>query len=382
MGMDFTGRVAIVTGAGGGLGRQHALALAARGAKVVVNDLGGAQSVVDDILAAGGEALANAASVTDFVAVQAMVQQAVDAWGRVDILINNAGILRDKSFAKMELADFQLVVDVHLMGSVNCTKAVWALMNEQKYGRIVMTTSSSGLYGNFGQSNYGAAKLALVGLMQTLSLEGAKNNIRVNALAPRNLALAADALGAKMVQFSTDDVFAKASHHPYNEFDAPAPESLYGKSKLAGEEFVRTLCHRYLIVRSAWVYGIGRDFVSTVLNAAADPTCPWLAVPTDRFASPTSADDLTAAVEQLIDHDTLGIYHIVCQGRCSRYDFAQAILKAAHMEDKLELHPIRAADAGSTPSYTVLDNLMLRLDNLPQPRPWKEALNEYINSLQ
>ena len=205
---------------------------------------------------------------------------------------------------------------------------------------------------------------------------------RVNALAPRNLALAADALGAKMVQFSTDDVFAKASHHPYNEFDAPAPESLYGKSKLAGEEFVRTLCHRYLIVRSAWVYGIGRDFVSTVLNAAADPTCPWLAVPTDRFASPTSADDLTAAVEQLIDHDTLGIYHIVCQGRCSRYDFAQAILKAAHMEDKLELHPIRAADAGSTPSYTVLDNLMLRLDNLPQPRPWKEALNEYINSLQ
>ena len=184
MGMDFTGRVAIVTGAGGGLGRQHALALAARGAKVVVNDLGGAQSVVDDILAAGGEALANAASVTDFVAVQAMVQQAVDAWGRVDILVNNAGILRDKSFAKMELADFQLVVDVHLMGSVNCTKAVWALMNEQKYGRIVMTTSSSGLYGNFGQSNYGAAKLALVGLMQTLSLEGAKNNIHVNCLAP------------------------------------------------------------------------------------------------------------------------------------------------------------------------------------------------------
>ena len=184
MGMDFTGRVAIVTGAGGGLGRQHALALAARGAKVVVNDLGGAQSVVDEIKAAGGEALANAASVTDFVAVQAMVQQAVDAWGRVDILVNNAGILRDKSFAKMELADFQLVVDVHLMGAVYCTKAVWALMNAQQYGRIVMTTSSSGLYGNFGQSNYGAAKMALVGLMQTLSLEGAKNNIHVNCLAP------------------------------------------------------------------------------------------------------------------------------------------------------------------------------------------------------
>jgi NAD(P)-dependent dehydrogenase (short-subunit alcohol dehydrogenase family) len=195
MDLDFKGRVAIVTGAGGGLGRQHALALAARGAKVVVNDLGGArdgsggslsaaESVVAEIRAAGGEAIANGASVTDFDAVQAMVQQAMDAWGRVDILVNNAGILRDKSFAKMELADFRLVVDVHLMGAVHCCKAVWPHMNAQKYGRILMTTSSSGLYGNFGQSNYGAAKLALVGLMQTLSIEGAKNNIRVNSLAP------------------------------------------------------------------------------------------------------------------------------------------------------------------------------------------------------
>jgi len=193
--IDFKGRVAIVTGAGGGLGRQHALALAKRGAKVVVNDLGGArdgsggsasaaQQVVDEIRAAGGEAMANAASVTDFEAVQAMVQQAVDAWGRVDILVNNAGILRDKTFAKMELADFRLVLDVHLMGAVHCCKAVWPHMTAQKYGRIVMTTSSSGLYGNFGQSNYGAAKLALVGLMQTLALEGAKNDIRVNCLAP------------------------------------------------------------------------------------------------------------------------------------------------------------------------------------------------------
>ena len=186
-----------MTGAGGGLGRQHALALAARGAKVVVNDLGGArdgaagtgsvtaaQAVVEEIRAAGGEAIANGASVTDFAAVQAMVAEAMAKWGRVDILVNNAGILRDKSFAKMELADFALVVDVHLMGAVNCTKAVWAIMNEQKYGRIVMTTSSSGLYGNFGQSNYGAAKMALVGLMQTLSIEGAKNDIRVNCLAP------------------------------------------------------------------------------------------------------------------------------------------------------------------------------------------------------
>ena len=195
MAIDFKGRVAIVTGAGNGLGREHALALAQRGAKVVVNDLGGArdgsggstsaaQKVVDEIIAAGGEAIANGASVTDFAAVEAMVKQAMDTWGRVDILINNAGILRDKSFSKMELADFRLVLDVHLMGAVHCCKAVWPIMNAQKYGRIVMTTSSSGLYGNFGQSNYSAAKLALVGLMQTLAIEGAKNDIRVNSLAP------------------------------------------------------------------------------------------------------------------------------------------------------------------------------------------------------
>ncbi len=195
MGLDFKDRVAIVTGAGGGLGRLHALALAARGAKVVVNDLGGArdgsggsvsaaQAVVAEIEAAGGVAMANGASVTDFAAVQAMVQHAVDAWGRVDILVNNAGILRDKSFAKMELDDFRMVMDVHLMGAVHCTKAVWPHMVAQKYGRILMTTSSSGLYGNFGQSNYGAAKMALVGLMQTLSIEGAKHHIHVNCLAP------------------------------------------------------------------------------------------------------------------------------------------------------------------------------------------------------
>ena len=195
MALDFKARVAIVTGAGGGLGRQHALALAARGAKVVVNDLGGdvhgvggsgsaAQAVVDEIRAQGGEAIVNGASVTDFDAVQKMVQQAMDTWGRVDIVVSNAGILRDKSFAKMELADFRQVLDVHLMGAVHCCKAVWPHMTAQKYGRIVLTSSSSGLYGNFGQSNYGAAKLALVGLMQTLALEGAKHDIRVNCLAP------------------------------------------------------------------------------------------------------------------------------------------------------------------------------------------------------
>ena len=199
MSLDFKDRVAIVTGAGGGLGREHALALARRGARVLVNDLGSAidgssngsggsastaQRVVDEIVAAGGQALANAASVTDPAAVAAMVAQAMAAWGRVDVLVNNAGILRDKSFARMSLDDFRLVVDVHLMGAVHCTQAVWPIMVAQKYGRVLMTTSSSGLYGNFGQSNYGAAKMALVGLMQTLSIEGAKHGIHVNCLAP------------------------------------------------------------------------------------------------------------------------------------------------------------------------------------------------------
>jgi NAD(P)-dependent dehydrogenase (short-subunit alcohol dehydrogenase family) len=184
MAVSLEGRTAIVTGAGGGLGRTHALLLARAGAKVVVNDIpqsiANAEKVVEEIRSAGGQAEAFGASVTDEAAVAEMVAQA----GTVDILVNNAGILRDKSFTKMTLDEFRLVVDVHLMGSVICTKAVWDGMRERSYGRIVMTTSSSGLYGNFGQSNYGAAKMALVGLMQTLSIEGAKNNIRVNCLAP------------------------------------------------------------------------------------------------------------------------------------------------------------------------------------------------------
>ena len=184
--MALQGRVAIVTGSGGGLGREHALYLARKGAKVVVNDLsqGAADAVAEEIRAAGGEALAVAASVTDETAVSAMVNQTVETWGRIDILINNAGILRDKSFAKMDMADFRLVVDVHLMGAAICTKAVWEQMRQQQFGRIVMTTSSSGMYGNLGQANYGAAKMALVGFMQTLSIEGEKYGIRVNCLAP------------------------------------------------------------------------------------------------------------------------------------------------------------------------------------------------------
>jgi NAD(P)-dependent dehydrogenase (short-subunit alcohol dehydrogenase family) len=193
--ITFDEQVAIVTGAGHGLGRSHALALAERGARVVVNDLGGArdgtgasskaaEAVVAEIEAAGGEALANGADVTDADAVKEMVDATIDKWGRVDILINNAGILRDKSFANMEQADFDLVIKVHLTGTAICTKAVWGHMREQNYGRVVVTSSSSGLYGNFGQTNYGAAKLGVVGLMNTLRAEGAKYDIRVNALAP------------------------------------------------------------------------------------------------------------------------------------------------------------------------------------------------------
>ncbi|WP_332659171.1 SDR family NAD(P)-dependent oxidoreductase [Brevundimonas sp.] len=179
------GQVAIVTGAGGGLGRAHALLLARRGARVVVNDMGeGADAVAAEIVAAGGEAVAAVGSVIDVDFVDRMVADAHRTWGRIDILVNNAGILRDRSFARMELDDFRQVIEVHLMGAVICTKAVWDIMRGQAYGRIVMTTSSSGLYGNFGQSNYGAAKMALVGLMQTLGLEGEKYNIRVNCLAP------------------------------------------------------------------------------------------------------------------------------------------------------------------------------------------------------
>jgi NAD(P)-dependent dehydrogenase (short-subunit alcohol dehydrogenase family) len=183
-------RVAIVTGAGGGLGRAHALELARHGAKVVVNDLAGrddgaaARAVVEEIRRRGGAAMLHLGDVTREDDMEAMAAQAIAAWERIDILVNNAGILRDRTFAKMALADFRLVLDVHVMGAANATKAVWERMQAQAYGRIVMTTSSSGLYGNFGQANYGAAKMALVGLMQTLALEGARRNVRVNCLAP------------------------------------------------------------------------------------------------------------------------------------------------------------------------------------------------------
>ena len=195
MSLDFTDKVVIVTGAGGGLGKSHALDFARRGAKVVVNDLGGsldgsagtsaaAEETVAEIIAAGGQAIANGSSVTDDEGVANMISQTMDAYGRIDVLVNNAGVLRDKSFAKMEIGDFTFVVDVHLFGTMKPTKAVWPIMKEQGYGRIMVTSSSSGLYGNFGQANYGAAKLGVVGFMNTLKLEGQKDNIHINALAP------------------------------------------------------------------------------------------------------------------------------------------------------------------------------------------------------
>ncbi len=233
MSIRFDGRVAIVTGAGAGLGKAYALDLASRGAKVVVNDFGGgsdgtggssgpAEAVAEQIRAAGGQAIAHGADVTNAEQVADMVKTAMDTWGRIDILINNAGILRDASFAKGSIADWRKVLDVHLMGSVICTQAVWPLMKASNYGRVLLTTSSSGLYGNFGQANYGAAKTALIGLMNVLHIEGTKNNIRINTIGPGAATrLTADLLPKVIVDLMTPESVAPAAVFLVSE-DAPS----------------------------------------------------------------------------------------------------------------------------------------------------------------
>ena len=286
MEIRFDGRVAIVTGAGRGLGRSHALGLAARGAKVAIVDFDpsvsgappAAHEVLKEIRLAGGEAMAVGADVTNMASIQDMVDQVLARWGRVDVLVNNAGILRDKSFAKMDLADFRLVLDVHVMGTVNCTKAVWDRMREQSYGRIVLTASSSGLYGNFGQSNYGTAKAAMVGLMNVLHLEGEKHNIRTNILLPT--------AATRMTEGLFPDAVAELA----------TPESI-----TPGLLFL--VCEngpsRVMLCAGAGTFA--RTLITETVGvhfSGADRTPENIAAAFDRISDPTGAVGLTTAFQQ------------------------------------------------------------------------------------
>ena len=285
MTINLDGRVAIVTGAGQGLGRTHALALAERGAKILVNDLGGsdgvsatAEAVASEIRDAGGEAMANGANVANLEQVEAMVHQVMDEWASVDILINNAGNLRDKSFLKMPMEDFRLVIDVHLIGSANCTRSVWGIMRKQRFGRIVMTSSGNGLYGNFGQSNYCAAKMAMVGLMNTLHLEGAKHNIHVNCLAPT--------AGTDM----TDGLMSDAV------YDLLSPESVsHGIVFLASEQAPS----RKVLAAGGGSFAVFKGFETEGVNLAPDNLSPeGVAAAWDRINDETGMRELKAGFEQ------------------------------------------------------------------------------------
>jgi len=289
MTISFAGQVAIVTGAGGGLGRAYALELARRGARVVVNDLGGARDgsgrsdaaemVAAEIRAAGGEALADAGSVTDYAQMEALVTRVVGQWGGVHVLINNAGILRDKSFGNMAMADFEEVVRVHLIGSANCSRAVWNVMREQGYGRILMTTSGAGLGGNFGQANYGAAKLGLVGLAKALYVEGARHDIRVNSIAP----LAGTRMSEDML---TEDA--------YRAFDAAkvVPAALFLVSDQAPTNAI-------VGAAAGWFQTMQVTVTPGVFLADDDLTVEGVAAAWDRIGDRTGEAVLQSAMDQL-----------------------------------------------------------------------------------